>query len=32
MNDLTMLGIALGVAVSSWLLIVLCDRLMGNKS
>jgi hypothetical protein len=30
-NDVVMLAAALGFAVLSWLLIVLCDRLMGDK-
>ena len=31
MNDLTLLAISAGFAVSSWLLIVLSDRLMGGQ-
>jgi hypothetical protein len=31
MNDLAMLGIAAGFAAGSWLLLVLCHRLMGGK-
>ena len=31
MNDLPMLGSAALFAVLCWLLVVLCDRLMGNK-
>jgi hypothetical protein len=32
MSDIVMLIIAAAFAVSSWLLIVLCDALMGTKS
>ena len=31
MNDMTMLLVTIGFFVSSWLLVVLCDRLMGGK-
>ena len=31
MNDLLMLGTAALFAVLSWLLVVLCDRLMGAQ-
>jgi hypothetical protein len=31
MSDILMLGIAALFAASSWLLIVLCDALMGDK-
>jgi hypothetical protein len=31
MNDFVMLSVAALFALASWLLIVLCDRLMGNK-
>jgi len=30
-NDVFMLAAAAAFAVLSWLLVVLCDRLMGNK-
>jgi hypothetical protein len=31
MNDITMLAIGAAFAVSTWLLIVLSDRLMGSE-
>lgn len=31
MGDMFMILMALGFAASSWLLIVLCDKLMGDK-
>jgi hypothetical protein len=31
MNDLTVLAVAVAFAVSSWLLLVLSDLLMGDK-
>jgi hypothetical protein len=31
MSDFAMLAAAAVFAVSSWLLVVLCDRLMGDK-
>jgi hypothetical protein len=31
MNDITMLAIGAAFAVSTWLLIVLSDRLMGGE-
>jgi hypothetical protein len=31
MSDISALGVAIGFAVLSWMLIVLCDRLMGDK-
>ena len=31
MNDVTMLLVTAGFFGSSWLLVVLCDRLMGGK-
>jgi hypothetical protein len=31
MSDFTTLSIAVAFAVSSWLLLVLCDRLIGGK-
>ena len=30
-TDFSMLMTAVGFAASSWLLVVLCDRLMGGK-
>lgn len=32
MNDLLMLGTAALFAGLSWLLVIVCDRLMGGKS
>ena len=32
MNDLMVLAVAVAFAVSSWLLLVVCDRLMGDKT
>jgi hypothetical protein len=31
MNDLIMLGTAAALAISTWLLVMLCSRLMGDK-
>jgi hypothetical protein len=31
MNDFIVLAVAVAVAVSSWLLLALSDRLMGDK-